>query len=322
MTKKKFSVGVVFLILSLFVFHLNPVFAKYPEKTVDFVVSFEPGGGTDLVARTLTRFVNPYLNGKIVVKNVPGAGGAIGFREGAKAAADGYTLTMLVTSIMVGPSIIKGYPTYDLFDPICIVAQDPSTITVKMDSRFRTFEDLISHAKANPGMVSASTFGVGSISHLEMAAFEKATGTTFNLVPYKGAVPALTAAIGGHVDLGPAGCSEAKTYVEGKKLRPLVIFGSKRSQVYPDVPTAKELGYDVVIYQWRGVGVPKGTPKEIKEILSGAFKKAMENEDCKNTFQQIGLERIYLGPEEADRWLKVQSEVFKNLAIKIGLEPK
>jgi tripartite-type tricarboxylate transporter receptor subunit TctC len=322
MTRKIFSVGVLVLMFSLFVFHLDPVFAQYPEKTIDFVVPFEPGGGTDLVARTLERFVNPYLRGKIVIKNVAGAGGAIGFREGAKAPADGYTLTMLVTSIMVGPNIMKGYPTYDLFDPICVVAQDPSAITVKTDSRFKTLEDLISYAKANPRMVSASTFGVGSISHLEMAAFEKATGTTFNLVPYKGAVPALTAAIGGHVDVGPAGCSEAKTYVEGKKLRPLVVFGSKRSQIYPDVPTAKELGYDVVLYQWRGVGVPKGAPKEIKEVLSGAFKKAMENEECKNTFEKLGLERIYLGPEEADRWLKVQNELIKNLATKIGLEPK
>jgi tripartite-type tricarboxylate transporter receptor subunit TctC len=96
----------------------------------------------------------------------------------------------------------------------------------------------------------------------------------------------------------------------------------KRSRLYPDVPTARELGFDAVIYQWRGVGVPKGIPKEVEGVLVEAFRKAMEDEECKKFMDQVGLERIYLGPKEAGAWLKAQNDFFKSVAIKIGLQPK
>ena len=321
MARRTFLILVLSLFCSFMVMN-GTVWAKYPEKNIEFIVAWEPGGGVDLVARALTQFVNPHLGGKLFVKNVPGSGGAIGFREAAKAAPNGYSIMMMSTSIMVGPHIIKGHAPYDALDPLCVVAQDPSTLMVKTDSPFRTVADLIAAAKANPGKVSACTFGVGSISHLEMAAFEKATGTTFNMIPYKGTAPALTAAMGGHVDVSANEASTAQTYVKGGKLRPLVVFGNKRSPLYPDVPTGKELGIDVVIYQWRGVGVPKGTPKEIKDVLGDAFKKGMENEECKKTFDQIGLERIYLNPEESVPWLKGQNDIISSMAQKVGLEPK
>jgi tripartite-type tricarboxylate transporter receptor subunit TctC len=303
-------------------FNADWAWAKFPEKNIEFIVAWDPGGGVDLVARALTQYLNPHLGGRVFVKNVPGSGGAIGFREVVKATPDGYTMMMMSTSIMVGPHVIKGHAPYDSLDPICVVAQDPSTLMVKPDSPFKNVSDLISQAKSRPGMVSASTFGFGSISHLVMAAFEKATGTKFNLVPYKGTAPAITAAMGGHVDLSANEAATAQTYVKGNKLRPLVVFGAKRSPLYPDVPTAKELGIDVVIYQWRGVGVPKGTPKEVKDTLAEAFRKAMESEECKKTFDQIGLERIYLNSEESVSWLKGQNEIISSLAKSVGLEPK
>jgi len=322
MIKRIFLISILFLISFSLLFGVDLIWAKYPERKIRFIAAFAPGGGSDLVARTLAKYVNPYLDNRVYVENVVGAGGAIGFREGAKASPDGYTLTMIVTGLTVSPHVVKDFPSYDLFDPICIVAQDPMTLTVNMESRFKTIQDLISYAKANPGKVSVSTSGVGSVNHLEIAAFADAIGAQFNIVPFKGSNPALVGAMGGHVDVATSGCSEAISLVEGKKLRPLVVFGTKRSRLYPDVPTARELGYEVLIYMWRGVGVPKGTPKEVRAVLVEAFRKTTEDEECKKFMDQVGLERIYLGSEEAAAWLKAQNDFFKNVVKKIGLKPE
>jgi tripartite-type tricarboxylate transporter receptor subunit TctC len=322
MRRKSFGVWMIFLVPIFISLVGNFAWAKYPERKIRFIVPMAAGGGADLLARTLARFVNPNLNDKVYVENVAGGGGAIGFREGAKATPDGYTLTMLVTTITIAPHVTKGFPTYDLYDPICILATDPMMLTVSSDSPYKNIGDLISYAKANPGKMTASTSGVGGPSHLGIAAFAEATGTQFTLVPYKGSAPALMAAAGKHVDIGTSTCSEAVTMVEGKKLRPLVVFSPKRSRLFPDVPTTKEAGYDVVLNFWRGIGVPKGTPKEVKTTLVGAFRKAMENEECKKFTDQQGLDRVFLEPEEAGPWLKNQHEFFKSTAAKIGLQPQ
>lgn len=316
-------ISVLFLCLLAFEFGADSIWAKYPERPIRFVAPFAPGGGSDMVARALTRYVNSYLDGKVFVENVAaGAGGAIGYREAARSAPDGYTLALMVTSLTVGPHVIKDYPSYDIFDPICIVAQDPIALIVKIDSRFKTAKDVISFAKAHPRTLSAAFAGIGTTSHLTIEAFAESIGTQFNLVPYKGTNPAVIATAGGHVDVGFGGCSESLFLVEGKKIRILLVFGSKRSRLYSDVPIAREMGYDVVTDQWRGVAVPRGTPTEIKEVLAEAFRKAMENEECKKLIDQMGLERVYLGPEQAGSWLKEQNDFFKGLAAKIGLQPK
>jgi tripartite-type tricarboxylate transporter receptor subunit TctC len=322
MSRRILLVSVFFLVVFSFTFGECFAGAKYPEKKIRLVLAFAPGGGSDMTGRALTRYVNPYLDKRVYAENVVGGGGAIGFREGAKASPDGYTLTMMVTSLTVGPHMVKDFPSYDLFDPICLVAVDPVTLTVKLDSSFKTVKDLISYAKAHPGMVSVSHAGVGTVTHLEIEAFGEAIGAKFNLVPYQGSNPALIAAAGGHVDAAASGCSEAMSLIEGKKLRPLITFGNKRSRLYPDVPMAKELGYDVVIYLWRGIGVPKGTPNEVQDVLVEAFRKAIEDEECKKLMGQMGLETIYLASEEARRWLKDQSDFFKSTVIKAGLQIK
>lgn len=226
------------------------------------------------MARALTKFVNPYLEGRVYVENIAGASGAIGFREGAKAAPDGYTLTMLVTTIMSTPNVTKNFPTDDLFDPLCIVAQDPTMMSAKIDSRFKTIQDLISFAKTNPGQLIISTAGVGAIDHLYLAAFSKMIGTDFNFFPYRGAGPAVTAAAGGHSDAVGSGYSEAYTLLSGNKLRPLVAFTDTQSSLYPDVPTAKELGYVLVVYLWRGNGGPQRLAERGQGNLDGCLPQS------------------------------------------------
>jgi tripartite-type tricarboxylate transporter receptor subunit TctC len=296
--------------------------AKYPEKKIRLIAAFAPGGGADIMARALTKFVNPYLNNRVYVENIAGASGAIGFREGAKSAPDGYSLTMLVTTIMSAPNVTKNFPTYDLFDPLCVVAQDPTMMSVRTESQFKTISELIAYARTKPGQLSVATAGVGAIDHLYLAAFAKMIGTDFNFVPYKGAGPATVAAAGGHAEAVGSGYSEAYTLLSGKKLRPLVVFTNERSPLYPDVPTAKELGFDLVVYLWRGVGAPKGMLKEVKDTLTEAFRKATAEEEFKKLISQMGLQPIFLGPEEAGPFLKQQNDLLKGIATKIGLQPQ
>jgi tripartite-type tricarboxylate transporter receptor subunit TctC len=296
--------------------------AKYPDKKIRLIAPFAPGGGADIMARSVTKFLNPYLDGRVYVENIAGASGAIGFREGAKAAPDGYTLTMLVTTIMSAPNVTKNFPTYDLFDPLCIVAQDPTMMSVRTESRFKNINELISFAKGNPGQLSVSTAGVGAIDHLYLAAFAKIIGADFNFVPYKGAGPATVAAAGGHAEAVGSGYSEAFTLLQGKKLRPLVAFTNSRSAIYPEVPTARELGHDLVVYLWRGIGAPKGLSKEVKDTLVTAFRKATAEDEFKKLISQMGLQPIFLGPEEAGPFLKQQNDLLKGIATKIGLEPQ
>lgn len=296
--------------------------AKYPERKIRFIAAFAPGGGADIMARAVTKFANPHLGGRLYVENIPGASGAIGFREGAKSAPDGYTLVMMVTSIMAAPHVTKNYPTYNLFDPICVAAQDPTMLSVKTDSRFKTIQDLMAYAKASPGALTVSTAGVGAIDHLYMAALAKSIGTSFNFVPYKGAGPATVAAAGGHAEAVGSGYSEAFSLMTGKKLRPLVVFTHTRSNLFPDVPTAKEMGHDLAVYLWRAVGVPKGVPQDVKDTLVDAFKKAVEDPEFQKMVKEMGLEPIFLGPIQAIPFLKKQDEFLTGIATKIGLEPQ
>ena len=224
--------GLLFLIVFGFFGGIEPSWAKYPDKKIQFIAAFEPGGGSDLVARTLVRYANPFLGGRIFVENIVGGAGSIGFRAGAKADPDGYSLTMIVTSLTVGPHVTKGFPSYDLFDPICIVAQDSTMLSVKMDSAYQTAASLIAYAKKDPDAVNVAVSGIGTPNYLSTAAFADAAGVKFTLIPYKGTNPALLAAMGGHVVAAGSGCSEGLTFVEGKKLKPLVVYGHKRNRLY------------------------------------------------------------------------------------------
>lgn len=323
MSRKVFMISVLLWGVLSFTSWADLVRAEYPDKKIRLIVAVEPGGLSDIMTRTLARYVNPYLGGNVYVENIPGAGSAIGWRAAAKSKPDGYNLAYISTGIMVNPNITKDFPTLDLFDPICVVMQDTLVLTIKPDGRFRRATDLISYAKVHPGDVTVGIAGgVGGPHHLMILALADAAGAKFAIVPYKGDAPTLVAAMGGHIDISAASCSGSKTYVEGKKLLPLVVSGAERSRLYPDVPTVKELGYDVVVYIWGGVGVPKGTPKEVKDILVEAFRKATEDEGYKKLMDEMALKQIFLDPEKAGPWLKAQNTFFKNMATKIGLKPE
>jgi tripartite-type tricarboxylate transporter receptor subunit TctC len=321
MTKKVVVLSLLVAVISLFG-NMDLVWAAYPDKKIRYIVPYAPGGFTDNSSRTLVRFLNPHLGNRIFVDNVAGAAGAIGMRETAKAAPDGYTLACYIVTLMIGPLVVKDYPTWDALDPVCIVTSDTSMVIVKEDSRFKTMKDLISYAKANPGEVTFGHSGVGSASHIQNTAFAEAAGVKFRWVPYKGANPAVVAAMGGHVDVAGATVSDVLTYVQGKQIRPLVIYKETRSPFFPDVPTARELGYDLVLGMWSGPALPHGVPAEVKKILLDASRKATEEEGYKKAMDQMGFERFFWPTEEATRKLKSLNEFYKGLGTRMDLKPE
>jgi tripartite-type tricarboxylate transporter receptor subunit TctC len=296
--------------------------AKYPERKIRIVCPFEAGGGTDVMARALARFANPYLGGKLYVENVTGGGGIIGAREGLKAEPDGYTLVMLATTNAVAPHVVKDYPPVDLFDPICITALDPMILAVSPDSPFKTPNDIIAYARANPGKLTGGTSGYGGPNHFVLAAFGNAIGGEFSYVPFKGSAPALLAAAGKHVDLASAGGAEALTLAQGNKIKVLISFSAERSPIFPQVPTAKELGYNVVVSRFMGISAGKGVAQDVRAVLIHAFKKAMENEEFKKFIVQTGQIPVFVSDQDARTWLKGQSDTFKAVADRIGIKPE
>jgi len=195
-------------------------------------------------------------------------------------------------------------------------------ISVKTDSRFKTINELIAHAKKNPGGLTVATAGVGAIDHFYMRAFANSIGVEFNFVPYKGAGPATVAAAGGHAGAVGSTYSEAFTLTTGKKLRPLLLFTNERSSMFPDVPTAKEIGHDLVVVNFRAVAAPKGIPKDVKDVLAEAFKKAIENPEFQKLVKDMGLQPTFIGPDESRLFLKKQDDFFTGIANKIGMKPQ
>ena len=300
----------------------SDAFAAYPDKKVRVIVNQSPGGSSDLTARLAVQHANQYLGGQLYVENVTGAGGAIGTERAATSPPDGYTIMALVTNTVIGPFTIKGFPPIEAFDPICLIARDPTLFVVNSESRFKTIQELVAYAKAHPGELNIGNAGIGAATYLASEAFNFAAGIKVKQIAYKGSGPALIAAMGGHVEGASAGGAEVLTYVQGGKLRPLVTYGEKRSRLYPNSPTAKELGYNMTFEQWRGFGVPKGTPEDVKKILVDAFRKTAENEQFKKNVEQSGLELSFLGPKEFAAFLHEQSEVTKVVVNTLGLKPE
>ncbi len=252
--------------------------AAYPEHAISMVVSYAPGGGTDLVARAIAPYIQKYLGegANIVVLNRPGAGGAIGFSEIKRAKPDGYTIGFINTpNLLTIPIERKTNYHWSDFDLLGNLIDDPDGFAVSGKGNIKTLKDLEKYAKENPGKVTVGTTGVGSDDHLAMMKFEQLTGTTLNHVPFKGAGEVRNAIQSGQIMVAAMNVGEVLAYQKGgTDIRLLGSMSEERSELAPDIPTFKEQGYDVIMASLRGIGAPKGLPEDIAEKLRVAVKKA------------------------------------------------
>lgn len=278
----------------------SPAMAWKPTKPIEIIVGFTPGGASDLVARSLAEAARPFFPVPIIVVNKPGAASVIAAEYVARQPADGYTLLLAGGSESTSvPNHRKvNYDTVKSFTPIIHAVRMRIVLSVKSDSEFKDFAQVVNYAKNNPNKLTYGSSGVGGLYHSTMLAIDKALGLTTMHVPYKGGNEVTLAMLSGQVQLGISSPDEIKGHIESKALRPLAITSKERYSELPDTPTLQELGYDVYLENMKGLVAPAGLPQDVYQYLHDNFKKAMETEKFKELAAKANLEIAYMnGPD-------------------------
>ncbi|AEG93251.1 tripartite tricarboxylate transporter substrate binding protein [Ramlibacter tataouinensis] len=291
--------------------------AAYPEQPIRMIVAYAPGGGTDILARTAAQFVAKHLGGNasVVVVNRPGAGGAIGFAELAKAPADGYTIGFINTpNVLTIPMERKSSFHWQDFDLLGNLVDDPGNFSVHADSPYKSLKELVDHAKANPGAVSYGTTGIGSDDHISALMLERAAGIKMTHVPFKGAAEVHNGLVGKQITVASMNIGEALQYAKGgSALRQLGQMSTARTALAPQVPTFKEQGYDIVMASLRGVAAPKGLPSAVREQLVTAVQKAAADPEFQAKAAGFFAPLRYLPPPAYAAELKEAEAGFRQL---------
>ena len=274
--------------------------AAYPEKEIQMLVGFSAGGGTDVMARTVAPFVEKYLgNGaKIVIKNIPGAGGRIAVTSVSEAAPDGYTLGTYnlpgVMARLIDGSGVKY--TADSFTFIANMVNDPNVIVTGKGTGIDTMAKLVDKAKKEPGALTVGMAALSGDDRFALTSLEIATGTKFNVVPFKGTAPTRSAIMGGHVPVAVMNVSEVTSF--RNEFNVIGVTAAKRSSFAPDIPTLKEQGINVLNGSLRGFVGPKGMPPEITAKLIAAFKKAFDDPKLQEAMKASGNVTEWTGGDE------------------------
>ncbi|MEI8274956.1 MAG: tripartite tricarboxylate transporter substrate binding protein [Hyphomicrobiales bacterium] len=280
---------------------VHPSFAQdaYPSHAITFINPFPPGGAADVVGRPLVAALEPIIKQPCIIDTKAGAAGQVGGQVAANAKPDGYTLLIHIVSISGFAEVDKLFdraPKFTRADfiPIARLTAGPMVLVVNAEQPYKNLKELVDDSKANPDKLIFSSSGLYGALHLPTALFMKAAGIKMRHLPTNGGGPALTAILGNNAQVLSSSIAAASTQVKAGKLRALASFGATRSSAMPDVPTMKELGYDVEFSLWVGVFAPKGTPAPIVKTLGETIKKAAETDLFKTTIQNIGDEVAYL----------------------------
>ncbi|MEO9191307.1 MAG: tripartite tricarboxylate transporter substrate binding protein [Acetobacteraceae bacterium] len=298
--------------------------AGYPDRPITMIVPYGPGGGVSINARALAPFLEKQLGQRITIENREGAGGIVGHDEGAHAKPDGYTLTMVSPGIVAAPWLVPNVafsPTD--FAYIGQVTLVPTMVVVAADSPYKTLADLVAAMKVRPGQLSTGALSGWPSATVAQAIFFARAGVTAKIVPgFHGGAEMVTSVIGHHIDFGFVNLNEAMPLYEGKRLRILAVSSPGRSPSLPDVPTFRDLGYDVAIGVWRTLAAPKATPQPILDKLSTALKQALDDPALKPAFAKLELSVDYLDPQATRQLVMTEYEEFGKLFTEVGLNVK
>jgi tripartite-type tricarboxylate transporter receptor subunit TctC len=300
-----------------------PALAVYPERGLRIIVPFAPGGGTDVVARTLAQDMAKDLGVSVIIENKPGAGTIIGTQAVTASVPDGYTLLMGTFSHAVNISLSAKLP-YDPhkdFAPVALIARSFNMVVVNPKSGVRTIADLIAVAKANPDKITFGTFGVGTSAHLAGELFNDMAKVKLTAVPYKGAAPAITDLIGGQIDVMFTTVASAASLVESGQLRAIAVTSAERSPAFPQLPTVAEAGVPgYAAESWYGLFAPAGTPADIIERLNKSAASAVRSEAFKKLSVNEGLVTVALPPQELDRYVRGEEERWRRVISEAGIK--
>lgn len=298
-----------------------PVYAQtFPSKSIELVVPYPAGGGTDVLARAFSVAGAKHFAQPLIVVNKPGAAGAIGWAEVLNGKDPGYKVALLATDLMVQPNMGYTKITYQDFTPIARLNYDPAAITVRADAPWKTVDEFIAAAKA--GEFRIGNGGNGSTWHLAAAAVQEKTGAKFNHIPFAGANPAALSLLGGHIEAITVSAAEVSNYVAAGKLRVLAVMSDARIKGFEDVPTLKERGFDIQVGTWRGLGVPKGTPPEAVAILRAATAKTMQEPSIRDTLDKQNMGYAYADGDVFGAAMAKDNAFFADLIQKLDLKGK
>ncbi len=269
----------------------------FPQRPVTLICPFSPGGGTDLLARKLAHEAEKQLDVPVLVSNITGGGGAIGHAAARIAPADGYTV--LVTTFELISLPVQGLApfTHNDFDLLMLLNMDPAAVAMRADFPAETLAEFITKAKSGD-TPSIGNSGAGAVWHLAAAMLADRTNIPVTHVPFNGAAQAITALIGGHIDAVTVSPAELKTYVESKQVKLLGVMSAERLKSFPNTPTCREQGYDLVFGTWRGLALPKGVPKETRNILKKIFSSVAASPEFETFAAQSGMNLHMLSSED------------------------
>ena len=285
---------------------------NYPEKTVTMVAPFPAGGSVDLVARAVAQQLSEQWKQPVIVSNRPGASGNIGVEAVVRAAPDGYTLLMGTTAISTSKTLYPRLtfdPATDLA-PISLVVTMTNVLVVHPSLPARNVRELLALAKAKPGTLNSASAGVGSSNHLALVLFNMLSNAGIAHVPYKGAAPAVTDVMGGHVAMTFAPIAAVVPHIKAQRLRALGVTASARSSIFPELPTIAEsgvAGYDAA--GWNALLAPRATPRDIVMKIHGALKDSLASARVKEVLATSGAEAVGNTPDAFARFL--QTEITK-----------
>jgi tripartite-type tricarboxylate transporter receptor subunit TctC len=249
----------------------------YPSGPITFIVAWPPGGGSDVSMRLLTEAASKKLGVPIVVINRPGAGGAIGHREIVSAKPDGYTIGMFSSGGIASQYTNANANTIGEMQPIAFFGEDPGAMQASIASGITSFKDLVERARANPGKIRNGNDQPGGSSYINIAMYEKLMNFKVTRVPYAGYAPTVVALMAGEIDTATVPVPDTVEQHKAGKLKLLAVSAPERHFMAPDIPTFKELGFDVVVGSWRSVIGPKGIPEDRLRVLESKFIEAMKD---------------------------------------------
>ncbi|MFN7088043.1 MAG: tripartite tricarboxylate transporter substrate binding protein, partial [Burkholderiales bacterium] len=283
----------------------------YPTKPIRLIVPSSPGGGTDISARIIAPKLGEYLGQQVVVENRPGAGTMIGGEAVARAAPDGYTLLMGISTLAINPAIYKKVP-YDAlrdFAPISQAVSLSNVLVTHPSLPPKNVRELIVFVKARPGQINYASAGLGTSPHLSMALFLAMTGLKMVHIPYKGSGPGVVDLVAGHVPVMMPNMLSAQPHIKAGRLRALGVTGTRRANSAPEIPTIAEAGvagYEAV--QWYGVLAPAGTPRDIVGKLHAQIVRALQSAEVKQRLQADGADAVGSSPEEFAAYIRAETE--------------
>ena len=313
-------------LLALAGFALPVVAQTFPAKPIRLIVPFPPGGGTDTVTRIVATELGKQTGWTIVVENKAGASGMIGLQEAARANAEGYDIVMgQADNMIIAPAIQKG-TTFDPIKeltPVALVASSPFLFMTEANSKYKTLSDVIAAAKANPAAVTYGSAGHGTFPQLAFELLQQQANFKIVEVPYKGAAPAISDLLGGHIALAALSIASGMPHIQGGKIRGLAVTSAKRSPALPDVPTVAESGFkDFEAIGWLGILAPNGTPPAVVTRLNAELGKVMQSAEVRKQLLAQGVEARTSSPDEFGAMLRSETTKWHGIVKSAGIKPQ